>query len=273
MSVRYAAQAGRFYPADAATIRVEVDRYLDTAHRANPAQTTLRAVLLPHAGWFYCGSVIGATLADVVVPNEAIILGPNHTGRGAACSVAPHSAWALPGDEVPIATTTRDRLLAAVPSMIAEPEAHASEHGCEVLLPFLRRLNPQLAVVPLVLGHLPYIEVAALGAALARWLAEDTPPLLVISSDMHHFADDTTNRRLDRLALDAFETGNPQRLWQVVGEHGITMCGVRPAIAVLSALHDDDATAAPPRVVAYATSGDVSGDRQRVVGYAGAHLP
>ena len=107
-----------------------------------------------------------------------------------------------------------------------------------------------------------------------RWLASvmekmPSPPLLVISSDMNHFATDAENRRLDRIALDALKTLDPAKLFHTVREHQISMCGMLPAVAVLETLRKLDRLRRYEEV-AYATSADVSGDKRRVVGYAGA---
>ena len=93
-------------------------------------------------------------------------------------------------------------------------------------------------------------------------------PLLVISTDMNHFADDDTTRRLDRLVLDAVESLDPARLYQTVTDNRISMCGMLPAVLVMETLRRLDLlTECQP--VGYATSAEVSGDTQRVVGYAG----
>ncbi len=270
-SVRAPAQAGRFYPLARAAIDRALDEYLPSP---SSVRRTCRAVMLPHAGWVYCGGVIGAVLDGTDVPATAIVIGPRHTGRGARLSVAPHDAWDLPGDRVPLDLALVRACRARFPALVAEPEAHAAEHGVEVLLPFLRRARPDLAVVPIAMGALGLDEVLAFGRALAAVVASlAVPPWFVISSDMNHFADDATTRRLDALALDALATGDPRVLHDVVRRHDISMCGVLPAVCVLEALRTlDPGRAVNAERVAYATSADTSGDTTRVVGYAGVRL-
>lgn len=269
--VRPAAQAGRFYPGTPAGIRRDVERYLGGPLEQTPGP--YRAVMLPHAGWLYCGAVMGATLRGLELPSRAIVVGPRHTPYGARWSVAPEALWELPGDRVPIDAGLRSALIGAVDGLVAEPEAHAQEHGVEVILPFLRRLRPDLAALPIVLGRASWDELGAFAEGLAAVVAAcDERPLLVISSDMHHFGSEAENRRLDGLALDALATGDPRALLDVVTAHDITMCGVLPAVLIMRALlRLDDAPLVVERV-AYDTSGTASGDTARVVGYAGVRI-
>ena len=118
--------------------------------------------MLPHAGWRFCGGTMGKTLAGVKLPQTVIIIGPKHTPLGPTCSVAPHTAWQIPGATIPIATAIVQRLTQAIPSLVCEPEAHRQEHGTEVLLPFLLRLRPDLQIVPIVLGQCDFGTITAL---------------------------------------------------------------------------------------------------------------
>jgi AmmeMemoRadiSam system protein B len=93
-------------------------------------------------------------------------------------------------------------------------------------------------------------------------------PLLVISSDMNHFATDAENRRLDALAIEAMQRCDPEGLYETVIEHNISMCGVLPAVIVLDTLRRLG-TLSRAQQVDYGTSADVTGDVSRVVGYAG----
>lgn len=267
LDVRPAAKADQFYPSDPEAMRKTVDEFLATG-KTN-AKARCAAVMLPHAGWTYCGKVIGNTLARVDVPALVVVLCPNHTGRGARWSVSPADHWEIPGATVPIARQLRRRLLELAPEIQAEPEAHHSEHAVEVLIPFLHRLNPEIRLLPIVVGAHEYSQTDDAAAALATILREsDRPILLVISSDMNHFATEAENRRLDFMALDAMLTGDPQRLFDVVRRNQISMCGVVPAVTVLRAL-GAPASSLALELVDYSNSGIVTGDMRRVVGYAG----
>ncbi len=269
---RQPARAGQFYPADAREMVETIDRHLavgQSANRGKPGvESGYRAVMLPHAGWPFCGDTIGKTLARVAVPETVIVIGPKHTPFGSAWSVPPHEQWNMPGSSVPIATDLIERLLELVPQLDCEPDAHQQEHGCEVLLPFLQRVQPNLRVVPMVMAAGSYESTATMARGLADLIAElDTPPLLVISSDMNHFAAEPENRRLDQMALDAMLTGHPQSLYNTCESHQISMCGMIPAVTVMQAL----AKTRPMKLelVDYTNSAQATGDTSRVVGYAG----
>ncbi|MCE9590033.1 MAG: AmmeMemoRadiSam system protein B [Planctomycetes bacterium] len=266
-AVRRAALAGKFYPGEPGPMYHEVKRYLAAGGAVQPK--AYRAVMLPHAGWKYCGETLGKTLARVAVPDTVIIIGPKHTPYGANWSVAPHEQWEIPGGVVPIGTDVVHRLTGLVPDLRCEPDAHVVEHGSEVLLPFIHRINPHARVVPIVMGETYFEATHYLADALATVIAESpTPILLVISSDMNHFAAEPENRRLDQMAIEAMCSGDPARLHRTCEQNRISMCGVIPAVTVMQSLQ----AATPvlrPELVDYSNSAAASGDASRVVGYAG----
>lgn len=236
------------------------------------AARAFRGIMLPHAGWQFCAATMAKTLARVRIPQTVIILGPRHTPLGPPNSIASHAAWRIPGAEIPVDTSLARRLAAAT-GLACESEAHRQEHGTEVLLPFLHHLRPDLRIVPIVLGQCDAATIAGLAQALGRVSAEARgggleAPLLVISSDMNHFANEAETRRRDTLALAAMQTGDAQRLWDTCVENDISMCGLLPAVTVMQALRQAT-PALGPEIVDYTTSAAVSGDRDRVVGYAG----
>jgi AmmeMemoRadiSam system protein B len=213
--------------------------------------------------------VAGEVYQRLILPSQVIVIGPKHTRPGLDWAVAPHQAWALPGRTIPADPLLARQLCQAIPGLELDAAAHQHEHSIEVQLPFLAHRAPQTRVVGIVIGpsDLDHCCRFAEGlAGLLRNLAQ--PPLLLISSDLNHFAPEAENRRLDALALKALEQGNPQELFQTVSRHHISMCGLLPAVIVLETLR---LLGRLQRIepVAYTTSGEVTGDFQRVVGYGG----
>lgn len=269
-AIRRSARAGQFYPADPSQMYRAVDRYLAVQHAP---RRHVRAVMLPHAGWQFCGGIIGQTLAHIHVPSTIIILGPRHTPFGTNWSIAPHEYWEIPGGRVAIATDIVSQLTAILPDLHPEPDAHVVEHGTEVLLPFIHRINPRARVVPIVLGTAYYQATHLLADALAHVIAAHTSPvLLMISSDMNHFAAEAENRRLDTLAIEAILTGDPELLYQTCEQHHISMCGLTSAVTVMQALQNSTPEI-HPQLIAYTTSAATTHDLTRVVGYAGMVVP
>ena len=264
------AVAGRFYPGEAAELVREVEQHLAAGRSAagvEPAPAL--ALMAPHAGYMYSGGVAGQVFARVAMPSRVVVMGPNHTGRGERVSVMPAGSYQLPGGSVPIDSELAAAILDEVPGARPDVDAHRTEHSVEVEVPFLRALEPAVRFVPMVLSSLSERDCFAVGEGLARAIARVGGGVLVVaSSDMSHYLPDAEARRVDRIALDSLLTGDAAALHRTVRERDISMCGVIPATAMLAYARAAGAMR-PPDLVAYATSGDASGDRARVVGYAG----
>lgn len=231
------------------------------------------AALVPHAGWIYSGRLAAATLKRVEIPETVVVFAPKHRAEGADFAVMPAGRWDVGGESVPSDPDFVERFVAAVPPFRKDAVAHRREHAVETLVPLIARFAPQAKVVGAVIGRATADELTAAAAKFAEFLQNEekdgrNAPLLLISSDMNHFSNDETTRRLDALALDALESLDPTRLLETVRREKISMCGVLPAFLVLSALRKIGKLGKAEEV-GYATSGDSSGDRERVVGYAG----
>lgn len=232
------------------------------------------AALVPHAGWIYSGRLAAATLKRVEIPETVVVFAPKHRAEGADFAVMPAGRWDVGGGEsVPSDPAFVERFVAAVPPFRKDAVAHRREHAVETLVPLIARFAPTAKIVGAVIGRSTVDELTAAAAKFAEFLQSEEKdgrkaPLILISSDMNHFSNDETTRRLDRLALDALESLDPTRLLETVRREKISMCGVLPAFFVLTALGKIGKLGKAVKV-GYATSGDASGDRERVVGYAG----
>lgn len=268
-AARRPAVGGRFYPGDGQEISRQVEHYLgaQTEEKVSP-----RAIMLPHAGWFYCGKVIGNTLRNVTIPRRVVLFGPKHTSLGAHWSLSAHGAWELPdGRRIPVAKALAADFIAGVKGLEEDNGAHLQEHCLEVLLPFLARLNPEVEIVPIVLGYSSLEDALTLGAGVAKVLEKNPGTLVVVSSDMNHYAPEVENRAKDQLALSAFASGDPRQLYNVCTSNEISMCGLVPAVVTLAALAQSNIPLRP-RIVDYRTSAEASGDTSAVVGYAGVEI-
>lgn len=264
--VREPAVAGSFYPAAPKAVETELARLLPEMPAA-----AARAVVVPHAGWMYSGAVAGETYAQVVVPRLAVLLGPNHTGLGVPGAVVSEGAWRYPGGSVPVAEELARAIIEVADELEEDTRAHLREHALEVQIPFLHRRQPDLAIVPITLGRTDPGFCRAVGEAVGRVVAGWPEPVLVVdSTDLNHYESQAVSERKDRLAIDAILALDPEGLWRAVRTHEISMCGIAPTQALLWAVPALGIRSA--RLVRYRTSGDVSGDYQRVVGYAGLIL-
>jgi AmmeMemoRadiSam system protein B/AmmeMemoRadiSam system protein A len=268
-STRPPAVAGRFYPASAEELTKQVEGLLAASVRR---EEDWPAAMVPHAGLAFSGALAAAVFNRIKIPDLVLVLGPKHTRLGVDWSVAPHETWSIPGASIASDPALARNLTEAIPGLQLDSAAHQQEHAIEVELPFLARLAPATRVLGLAIGggDWPACREFAKGlAGFVRGLA--SRPLLVISSDMNHFASDRENRRLDAIALEAMERLDPAHLLSTTTEHQISMCGVLPAVIVMETLRLLGGLTKVERV-GYATSADVSGDTSRVVGYAGVLL-
>jgi len=266
-SLRHPAVAGRFYPGNPDELRTEA---LDYLSRASSTKQPLRALgcIAPHAGYMYSGHVAGAVFARLEVPRRCIVLCPNHTGQGRPLAMMSEGAWQTPLGDVPLDAELAAALKQRFPALQENAAAHRAEHAAEVELPFLLLRQPQLSFVPIALGTGQFEILEQLGTALADVIAAQSDPVLIVaSSDMNHYESDAVTRVKDHRAIERILTLDPRGLFDVVTQQNISMCGFGPAVAMLTAARQLGAKSA--ELVKYATSGDISGDRNMVVGYAG----
>jgi len=267
-TVRHPAVAGRFYPRDPDELRHEVQDYLSPSTSVTIALVEAVGCIVPHAGYMYSGHVAGAVFARLEIPPRCIVLCPNHTGVGRPLAIMSEGAWQTPLGDVPINAELATALKQRLPALQEDPTAHRAEHAIEVELPFLLACQPGVTFVPIALGTIQLEILEQLGAALADVIAAESDPILIVSSgDMNHYESDIITRTKDQRALERILTLDPCGLHEVVTQQNISMCGLGPAVTMLTAARRLGATSA--ELVKYATSADISGDRERVVGYAG----
>ena len=274
--IREPAVAGQFYPRQPQRLEREVREFLagpgSAAHAESSAAAAprVRAIgcIVPHAGYIYSGGVAGAVYARLELPRRFLVLCPRHYPLGAPLAILSEGAWRTPLGDAPLDSALAGALARACPLLREDELAHAREHAIEVQLPFLQLARPEFRFVPIALGTDRFQAFEDLGRAAARVVAaEKEPVLLVASSDMNHYENDDITRQKDARAIDRILALDPRGLYDVVRRENISMCGYGPAVTMLVAAKALGATRA--ELVRYATSAEVSGDYDRVVGYAG----
>jgi len=264
--LRLPAVAGRFYPSDPAELAALVQECAKADSQTTPVRVS--ACLVPHAGYVYSGHVAGAVYARIALPKRFLILGVRHYPRGEPAAILSSGVWRTPLGDAPIDEALAAALLKACPLLREDGVAHGAEHSLEVQVPFLQVLAPDFSFVPVALGTVRFEELVTIGEALARILEttkEDV--LLLTTSDLNHYEDDATTRVKDHKAIDQLLARDARALYDACRNEDISMCGLGPAVAMLTALNALGAKNS--ELVKYATSADVSGDRDAVVGYAG----
>jgi AmmeMemoRadiSam system protein B len=264
--LRLPAVSGRFYPAEPLVLAALVREFTKADPSIGPAR--VRACLVPHAGYVYSGHVAGAVFARISIPSKILILGVRHFPRGEQAAILSNGAWRTPLGDAPIDEPLAAALHKVCPLLREDSVAHSSEHSLEVQLPFLQVLVPGFTFLPIALGTVRFEDLVSVGEAIGRVLASlQHDVLLLTTSDLNHYEDDATTRVKDHKAIDQLLAFNPRGLYDTCRDEKISMCGLGPAVAMLTALNTLGVKRA--ELVKYGTSADVSGDRSGVVGYAG----
>src|SRR5258707_11737268 len=261
--LRLPAVAGRFYPSDPAELTALIRKYSST----DPGQPRIpaRACLVPHAGYFYSGHVGGAVLARTALPRKIIILGVRHYPRGEPAAILSSGAWRTPLGDAQIDEEMAEALKKACPLLHEDSVAHSTEHSLEVQVPFLQVLAPDFTFFPVALGTVQFESLVSVGEAIGRALeASKENVLLLTTSDLNHYEDDATTRAKDRKAIDQLLALNSRGLYDTCRNEEISMCGLGPAGAMITALKALGVK--KPEMVKYAASADVSGGRTAEVG-------
>lgn len=253
-SIRPAAVAGMFYPADAGQLENDIRRYLQNAHQSSEPP---KAIIAPHAGYIYSGPVAASAYASLIPLRDSIkrviLLGPAHRVPFTGLAVTTHDAFETPLGLVPVdLQAVAD--IQTLPQVSQLDLAHAQEHSLEVHIPFLQTVLSDFRLVPIVVGEASRRQVAEVLELL--WGGNET--LIVISSDLSHYHDYWSAQDMDRETSDAIENLHPELISYEMA------CGRNPIIGLLDVaarkgLHGE--------ILDIRNSGDTAGDKNRVVGY------
>lgn len=262
--IREPAVAGSFYSGDTIQLKRDIEDFSIKGCEKQP----VLGVISPHAGYIYSGRVAGNLYSRIKIPNTVVILAPNHTGYGVPYSVWPDGSWNTPLGNVKVDEEVVEELVQASDLIKKDKEAHFSEHAAEVQIPFIQYFNPSVKIVVIVISSRDIINLKDIGKNLSRVLQKLRPDALVVaSSDMTHYESQTSANRKDKIAIHEILSLNESNLYHEVYSKHITMCGIYPTIAMLVCSKDRGAKNA--ELVRYETSGDITGDYNQVVGYAG----
>lgn len=266
--IRKSVIAGTWYPGDPSTLRNEIRRYLEKV----PPQDLGGAVaglVSPHAGYVYSGQVAayGYKLIEGRRYDAVVVIGPSHRVLFHGASVWPSGGYETPLGVVPVDRELAGAILAADPVLNDERKPHAAEHSVEIQLPFLQVALGSFPFVPVVMGFQDWQSCEALAGAIVR-AARGRNVLVVGSSDLSHFHDYEKARRLDQSVIDLVGNRDSRGLAHRLEDGTSEACGGGPIVTAMLVAEKSGALGA--KVLRYANSGDVSGDRRQVVGYLSA---
>ena len=268
LDVRPSPIAGTWYEGNAKSLAHSVDEYLNKA-KLPELDGEVVAVIAPHAGHRYSGLVAGYAFAAVRSrsPDLVAVISPFHNLARYPLITTAHDAYGTPLGNIEVDKSTLAEMSQALDVPIT-PVFADREHSLEIELPFLQRaLSGGFKLLPIMI-HQQEVDVARkLGFALAKVL-QGKNALMVASTDLSHFYDQTTAERLDREMLRRFEAFDPESIFEAEQTGKAFACGHAAVAAVLWAARELGANKV--KVLQHATSGDVMGDYSSVVGYGAA---
>jgi AmmeMemoRadiSam system protein B/AmmeMemoRadiSam system protein A len=265
--VREPAVAGMFYPDQPEILTRDVKRYVENATKEK-IEGEIVALVSPHAGYMYSGQV--AAHAYKLIEGETfdtvVVVGPSHRALFKGASIYNRGGFRTPLGVIPVDTGLSKKMMEKWKEIQFLSEAHVQEHSLEVQLPFLQVVSKSFKLVPIVMEpYWTWESAQSLGRAIA-----DTVPgkkiLLIASSDLSHYHSYQKAVDLDRIVLNHIDRLDPEGLNRDLGENRCEACGGGPVVAVMLAARALGANQG--KALKYLNSGDVTGDRSRVVGYA-----
>ncbi len=254
--IRSPAVAGMFYPAQPRILRDDIQRLLGSAEAADLAP--VRAILVPHAGYVYSAPVAAAAYRLFAraqrPPTRLLLMGPSHRSWFQGVAIADVEGFRTPLGVQAVDLDAVRRLAAIGRPFGTANTPHEAEHCLEVQIPFIQVVLPEAKIVPILFGEVDPLEV---GRALNEFLTEDD--LIVVSSDLSHYHTNEAAHEIDASFLKALLSGD------FLGVARGEACGQAPALALMTIA---EARGWHPHLLDYRTSGDVTGERHQVVGYA-----
>jgi len=265
---RKPAVGGYFYPGREDALRKMVEGMVETESEKEKAV----CVVSPHAGFEYSGPVAGAVFSSVRLPDKFVILGPSHRPIQSRVAIMKQGIWETPLGNVRIDSSLAE-LMMSQSQLITEDEiAHVHEHSLEVQLPFIQYFRADAAIVPVCLSyHISFEELEDLGKSIARGIKDYNKDVLIVAStDMSHYVDQSVAKEKDFLAIDKILELDAKGLHDIVESENISMCGFQPTTSAIVASKELGAEKAS--LIKYQTSGDRTGNFSEVVGYAGIRI-
>ena len=257
MKMRTCAVAGMFYPRDPSHLEQLLEKFFSGAG----SSANSLGIVSPHAGYIYSGQVAACAFATVPADFSGtfVLVGPSHRGYMTCGSTIP---W-----ETPLGVVDTDTELVAALDIEIDEFSHRDEHSLEVQVPFIKYRFPRARIAPIMMGSQDISGVAALaGKIVAAVKRTKRDVRIVASSDFSHYVPETKAKTDDLYAIEALRTLDVAEFYRRIEDRGVSACGYGPIAVMVTAASMLGAKAA--ELIRYATSGDVTGDRREVVGYA-----
>ncbi len=260
--------AGRmgFYPYSKKALSQEVFNLLSSAS-SEVLNGELLALIVPHAGYQYSGFTAAQAYRLITERSyeTVVIVGPAHQAIVSGAAIDSTDVYETPLGKVKLDKEAADKLLKFSQSIYYDARVHAKEHSIEVQIPFLQTVLKDFKIVPILMGEFSWEYVESLSSALAK-LAEEKNILIIVSSDLSHYHSYEQAVKMDRSVLDEVQKMDTQALYRKLKNGECEMCGALPVLTVIETVKKLGANKA--KLIDYRNSGDVTGEKSRVVGYS-----
>ena len=274
--IRSPAVAGQFYPQGEEDLRAMADEFLSAAkQKTKKASYSSQILVVPHAGWEYSGqtAAFGFTQIENSDFRKVILIGPSHQAFFEGVAIDDSDYWQTPLGKVAIDKTLVNKILSPQEGIIANREAHENEHCLEVELPFLQTVLSDFKIVPVLIGQASEGILELLAQEISDEMREDEQVLLIISSDLSHYPNIETARVVDQQTVEAILSGSKDKFVEVLKkltdeypQVDTFACGHEAIKVGLMAVQNLGIT--ENRLLALTNSGEITNQRERVVGYA-----
>lgn len=276
ITLRRPAVAGSFYASDSKSLNMQIENcFLNNIGPGKipvpnlKKQNNIIGLVSPHAGYMYSGPVAANGFYQIALdgqPDTIIILGPNHRGFGRDISIMTEGSWKTPLGELEIDTEIAEKILNNSKIIKADYKAHQNEHSIEVQLPFIQYIfDKSIKFIPICMTRQDIITDIEIARSISSSVV-DRNVLIIASSDFTHYEPQESAEKADKQAINAILEFNPKKLYDMIYNQNLTMCGPGPITVMLIVCETLGAKKA--ELLKYATSGDVSGMLDQVVGYA-----
>jgi len=267
--VRKSVIAGSWYPGNPSVLKRDIKKYFDAVVDAGVGAEDVVGLISPHAGYMYSGHVAAYSykLVSGGRYDAVIVIGPSHRVAFHGASIVSRGGFETPLGIVPIAEDLAEKIKQSGGAVADIPQAHAQEHSVEIQLPFLQVALGDFSFVPLVMGSQDRMTCYELAGQIFEAVG-DKNVLLIGSSDLSHFYHDHTARRMDAIAVEHLKRFDADGLLRDIEEGVVEACGGGPMAVVMIVAGRMKARKA--LFLKYANSGDITGDKSSVVGYAAA---
>jgi AmmeMemoRadiSam system protein B len=273
MQIRTPAVAGMFYPKSQQELKSSIkDCFL---HKYGPGKLppsvpneTIFGVICPHAGYMYSGAVAANSYYAIssLKPDLVIIVGPNHWGVGCDVATMKDGLWRTPLGDVEVDTDSAIEVNKISKLVELDFFSHTRDHSLEVQLPMLQEIySHKFKILPIILINQSYNTAKQIGLAIAK-IAKNKKTVIIGSSDFTHYEENEFAHKQDKSLIEPILKMDVDKFYSVLQENQVSTCGYGAIASIMVACKEMGATKGS--LAKYATSGDITGEKSSVVGYA-----